>query len=87
MSRARALCGGVHVLDEIGVEGLLRPEVGRSRTSGLSNLHDAAVGPQEEYAVEDGRGSGGYGACYGSSVPLITARGEKVVRYCEEAEG
>jgi hypothetical protein len=45
------------------------------------------VGPEEENAVEDGRGGRDYGAGYGGCAPFVGARGEEVVCDCEEAEG
>lgn len=50
-------------------------------------LDDAAVGPDEEDAVEEGRRGADDGAGYGGGAPFEAARGEEVVGYGEEAEG
>lgn len=86
------ICGGgtrgarVHVLDEVCVVGLFGPEV--VAVGGLLfELDDAAVGPEEEGAVEEGRGGAYDGAGDGGRAPFVAARGEEIVGYCEKAQG
>lgn len=54
---------------------------------GVCAADDAAVGPEQEDAVDEGEGTAYDGAGDGGCVPDIGAGGEEVVGDCDEAEG
>jgi hypothetical protein len=79
--------GWVHVVEVVLVEARVGPEFLRVRACGFFHLDDAAVGPEEEGAVEDGCGRGDDGAGYRGRAPFVAVRREEVVCDGEEAEG
>lgn len=53
----------------------------------VAQLDDAAVGPEDEEAVEEGCGRGDDGAGYGGGAPVIALRGGEIIGDAEKAEG
>lgn len=80
--------GRVHVWDEVGVVGLLGPEVGTGfRLVVQDGRGEAPEGVDTEDGVGEGCDGAEDGASRGRGAPLVGARRQEVVGYGDEAEG